>query len=767
MEFSPDAAKRNPFEDKYRTSPVSRRLARIIGFAQRKPNMVIGVNGEWGSGKSTTINFAITYLLAREKYKLGSDNDNDDERALTKLLQENDLSDAKLDGLEDFLASYESDEHRVQDGGTIIVRYNPWLVSGSEALVSDYFRVLGETVSKHAPSNLAQEIKQVTSEFANALEKVTAAGKGALWLGAIAADLGLTGGIASATLGSLSLGLNKTNKAAKDLRQSLESVAKNESLQSTKDKLVTTFENLDHRLLVVMDDIDRLENEEIKPFLSMVKAVGNIPNVTYLLGYDRGHVQAALTEGKVENGHHATFLEKIVQINIDLPNADPKLLFRDIQIGLEEIIQRKLTEDEKEDMLDDYLFTSTFLERPRDVQKVLNAVRVVRASTGSELLISDVLRMEFIRMKEPEAFEYLLQNDYLLNIYNAQHLVPTPSPEEAIEKIVNRVSTERTHDTKRLLGKTFPELELVDALLSPKQYPASHGWPLSHGEGWAGYKNLFPHEDTLRQEIWLHLEEISSDFEKCITLLEGLTHLPRTDHGTMFGSMMEDAPRFISGKSNSPSGLLKAVFCIEDIFWQSGLRSFERSRTTTLVHLLKEIDKKDRATVLLESVEDKRSLLGPHGLMLGRLGQNQNFPKEIRERDKPVPIIDDEAFSAYKENVLERVKQASNSELDVALEAADLLLMLAASNSKSDAKRLAQSLLSDEDTLRIGILRRLVNPVSSSVGNYYERLENIDPDIYPLEKLTKHAHKALLTPLSRDQELVISGFLNGTKDSDS
>jgi predicted KAP-like P-loop ATPase len=68
---------------------------------------------------------------------------------------------------------------------------------------------------------------------------------------------------------------------------------------------------------VIIDDIDRLSPEEAMAIFRMVKSVGHLPNITYLLVFDRELAEAAVKSKYPSEGPH--FLEKIVQASFDVP----------------------------------------------------------------------------------------------------------------------------------------------------------------------------------------------------------------------------------------------------------------------------------------------------------------------------------------------------------------------------------------------------------------------------------------------------------------
>lgn len=73
------------------------------------------------------------------------------------------------------------------------------------------------------------------------------------------------------------------------------------------------------RLVVIMDDIDRLDKSEIQTVFKLVKLLADFPNTTYILAFDDKRVAEALKEkyGSADAGR--SFLEKIIQVPLSLP----------------------------------------------------------------------------------------------------------------------------------------------------------------------------------------------------------------------------------------------------------------------------------------------------------------------------------------------------------------------------------------------------------------------------------------------------------------
>jgi predicted KAP-like P-loop ATPase len=70
------------------------------------------------------------------------------------------------------------------------------------------------------------------------------------------------------------------------------------------------------RFLIVIDDIDRLAPEEALLMFRLVKSIGRLPNVIYLLVFDRHLAEAIVAERYPSEGAH--YLEKIIQAGFDM-----------------------------------------------------------------------------------------------------------------------------------------------------------------------------------------------------------------------------------------------------------------------------------------------------------------------------------------------------------------------------------------------------------------------------------------------------------------
>ncbi len=71
------------------------------------------------------------------------------------------------------------------------------------------------------------------------------------------------------------------------------------------------------RIIIIIDNISRLYDVEIKQIFQIVKSMGNYVNTSYLLAMDKDRVISALDN--VECGDGNDFIEKVVQLPFNIP----------------------------------------------------------------------------------------------------------------------------------------------------------------------------------------------------------------------------------------------------------------------------------------------------------------------------------------------------------------------------------------------------------------------------------------------------------------
>lgn len=161
----------------------------------------------------------------------------------------------------------------------------------------------------------------------------------------------------------------------------------------------------DGRFLIIIDDIDRLDPKEALAIFRMVKSVGRLPNVMYLLVFDRQLAEAAVTEHYPSEGPH--FLEKIIQAGFELPQPLQTDLNNAVLSAVQETCGLPAEDQLKRTMNVFYDVVAPYITTPRHVARFRSAITVTWPGIRNEISIADYIALETIRLYEPGLFRRL------------------------------------------------------------------------------------------------------------------------------------------------------------------------------------------------------------------------------------------------------------------------------------------------------------------------------------------------------------------------
>lgn len=254
----------------------------------------------------------------------------------------------------------------------VVLHFNPWLFSGAEQLVLRFFSELGNELRRKNDKRLRQ-LGEHLDRYGEAVSPIGTLVFGRLW------------------------SLVAVARGVRTARSSSPTSARNE-----RDKLVETLKELDRRIVVVIDDIDRLRREEIREVMRLVKLVGDLPNVTYMMAFAADRVINALEEDGVEDGR--AYLEKIVQTAHELPPVPAarirRLALQDLSRALGDVEAPAFDERAWANLY--WGGIVDFLATVRDARRYTN--RAVAATTllQGEVALQDILALSAVAVFEPE-----------------------------------------------------------------------------------------------------------------------------------------------------------------------------------------------------------------------------------------------------------------------------------------------------------------------------------------------------------------------------
>ena len=312
----------------------------------------------------------------------------------------------------------------------VVLRFNPWLFRGTAELVTRFF------------DELSAQIGEVEFDRLKDVAKLLI-GFGKL----IAPHIPVPG---------LALAANAVGCLTDKLTEP-------PSLLSERDHLSKALGNAKIRVVVFIDDIDRLEYGETRELMRLVRLTSDLPHLIILLAFDREHVAKSYEEIGTDG---QLYLDKIVQFSFNLPSIHESLVRKILFEQLEELVRDKEIGD-----LDRDVWREVYAEivRPlvsnlRDTKRYLYSLPVTLELVGKEVALADLLGMEAVRVLRPRLYEELREH--------RENLVRSESDIRWADEPQDRLE-EAKRDLEAMLERALVDYKLLQAVFRIL-FPATH-----------------------------------------------------------------------------------------------------------------------------------------------------------------------------------------------------------------------------------------------------------------------------------------------------
>ena len=109
------------------------------------------------------------------------------------------------------------------------------------------------------------------------------------------------------------------------------------SVENQFDEIKAKLREKARPIIVLIDDVDRLQSEELLRMLQMIRNMGDFPYVYYIIAADKVAVQNQLMEAKIADPDE--YLKKFFNLEICFP-ADDRMVEKVLHEGINEILNR-------------------------------------------------------------------------------------------------------------------------------------------------------------------------------------------------------------------------------------------------------------------------------------------------------------------------------------------------------------------------------------------------------------------------------------------
>lgn len=296
--------------------------------------------------------------------------------------------------------------YRNQMNDLVVLRFEPWNYIDDSQLLDQFFTSLANALSMNKGSKAIEAIGAALESYGNA----------ASLLGYVA-GLGPIGEI--------------LNIATKGTGKLFRKRAEKRDLQKLKNKVCEKLKEYNGKIVVIIDDIDRLTNDQIRMIFQLVASIANFPNIIYLLVFDRDIVRHALC-----NLQYDDYLEKIIQFSIALPQASQNQIQSILFESFNRLIDSELNNTfDKDHWRDVYISCiETRIRSIRDVKRLTNTFSMLHSELGTEIDFADLAAISVLQVWYPGFLEWIFRssND-LCGSASIYSVGDTNSRREAIE----------------------------------------------------------------------------------------------------------------------------------------------------------------------------------------------------------------------------------------------------------------------------------------------------------------------------------------------
>jgi len=229
---------------------IVQRLITSVTDYKPKNSFSIGINAEWGFGKSTFLN--------------------------------------RFD-----------QEFRKTNSETIMFWFHIWKNKGEKAIIDNFFK------------EFSTNLKPYSAEIEDNIEKYTDA-------------------ILSVSPGEIS----KILQVGKDI------FIEEHSLEEYYQRVQKAIQRIDRQIIIILDDMDRLENNEILDTFKIIRTLSDFDNVIFLAGYDRNYLEKTLGKSKEK------YINKIFQVEINLLPFDQKQIYEMVLNGVKSVFPHRVDQQD-------------------------------------------------------------------------------------------------------------------------------------------------------------------------------------------------------------------------------------------------------------------------------------------------------------------------------------------------------------------------------------------------------------------------------------
>lgn len=578
-------------QDRLGRRGFSENLAKSILDWKDADSLVIALYGKWGSGKSSIINIVKETIDAVEAKQKPT-----------------------------------------------VIDFNPWLFSGDDGILLHFFNEVSAVLKiknrDESDKELARKLRTYASLFRllpgdNGIQQILIM-VGVLGISAghllkvfnidseALKSWGLVAGIVLVLIGTF------FDRLAEFFEN--KSGGSDRSIEMYKEEVADVLRKRKEKVLIILDDLDRLSPREMRLVFKLIKVAADFPNVIFLLSFDREVVEKALEQQKGTSGKE--YIEKIVQVSFDVPFSKQEKTASVLFERLDEILAQLPKKSEA--LFDQTYWGNIYHSGLKEFFKTIRHVK--RFSSSLEFNISlltrgdsievnpiDFIAIEAIRLFEPKFYGFMKTRKELFTSTRELRNSGIDNPRtKEIKEGLELISPEFRESVEPVLTRLFPQLEGV----------LKHGYS-TYGSGWVNtwnrslricspeffdaYFTLLPGGDESRVSQY----EIDTLLDSATVLEKFTEHLRLLIKNDKIKQTLERLEAYTDGSSIAEQLVPNMVQGLLDVSDElptrrSGMFDFgtDLQNIRVLSRILRNRDKGENLSLLLDAISKSQSVHG-------------------------------------------------------------------------------------------------------------------------------------------------------------
>lgn len=232
------------------------------------------------------------------------------------------------------------------------------------------------------------------------------------------------------------------------------------TLDARKKEINKTLYYLRYKIIIIIDDIDRLTDDEVQQIFILVKALADFPNIIYILPFDQNIILNSLQN--MQKSYGEEFLDKIVQLKIDIPKIPQSRVQNIFKKELENFIKNEEFDFTLEDR--SLWIILPFLTNMRDVNRYINNLVFYLPIMKNEVNPFDHIVLTGLQLFENKIYHEINNNK---NFFTKDLLTKPdrdilPKYQEYYESILEKSEKISKKSLDELLNILFPQLRNLE-----------------------------------------------------------------------------------------------------------------------------------------------------------------------------------------------------------------------------------------------------------------------------------------------------------------